>query len=350
MKPGSLGLSCLLATAGCTSIELVNEPGGPPSALGQPLATAVDANNFYMIDRDHAGTKVSRVLARAQAGGDLRTIVTIPEGMSAGTALASDGSSIFYTVDFVGKDYVDASHLMRVGVDGGDPVELVTRPLIETIALDADSVFFGSDGSVGTGAATGSIGKIAKTGGDAVLLASDAGGPVSIAINSTSVFWTVDGGREASKGSIYRIAKAGGTAEKIADGLTAPHAIVADEERIYWLEYDKLGVDCSSTGTVRSQPVTAGATTSIVAEKQNAPNALALDGGNLYWSNAGLFCNVSAVANGSIARAPVAGGAAQTLADGILAPRAISVASSSILYLYLTDAGGGNGDLNVIAK
>ena len=72
--------------------------------------------------------------------------------------------------------------------------------------------------------------------------------------------------------------------------------------------------------------------------------------GNLYWSNGGLFCNVSAEANGSIARAPVAGGAAKALADGILAPRSIAVDSSSIVYLRLTDAGGDSGELKVVAK
>jgi hypothetical protein len=351
MKRGSLGLFLLLATPGCSSVDPAGGPGGQTgNALGQPLAVAVDAHNIYVTDRPHDGTSVGRVLAWAQSGGDPRTIVSIPDGAFAGTALASDGSSVFYTVDFVGQDSVYASHLMRVGGDGGDPVELVTRPLIEQIALDADSVSFGSNGSVGTGAATGSIGKIAKTGGDPVTLASNEGGPVSLAINSTSVFWALAGGHEAGKGSIYRVDKAGGAAEQLAGGLTAPHAIVADEERIYWLEYDTLGVDCSTTGSVRSRPQAAAASTSIVAEKQASPGALALDGGNLYWSNSGLHCNVSVTANGSIARAPIAGGGAKLLADGVLAPRSIAVDASSVVYLQVTDAGGDSGALQVVAK
>lgn len=344
-----LAFCSFAATAACSSPT--STPAPPPSeSIGQPLGVAVDAKTIYVTDgfREAEHTpKVGRVLAIPRAGGDIKVLATTTD-LAVDAPIAVDDGFVYYTTQFVPKGGPYTSHLFRVPIAGGEPEELATAPFIQAIALDADRVYFASDGSIGTGAAAGTIQAVAKTGGAAVTLASDAIAPSGLAISGTDVFYTLAGDRDNATGSVVRVPKAGGPTEVLAQNLPWPHAIVAGESAVYWLEYTLVGVDCSPVGDVVKLDLGGGAPV-ILAGKQPAPTQLALDGATLYWINDGAYCNLPDD-SGSIVKMPAAGGASSEIASKVLNPVALAIDSGSVFFLHDADQGGDHGALVIVSN
>jgi hypothetical protein len=117
----------------------------------------------------------------------------------------------------------------------GEPPE--ARPVLGEIAtgqaspgkvvVDDDHVYWVN---IGTGA-KGSVMRLAKTGGDPQVLASDQAFPRGLVVDDTSVYWTagVNGA-----GSVMKASKTGGIAVALVTGLNSPGELAGDDDHLYW--------------------------------------------------------------------------------------------------------------------
>jgi hypothetical protein len=155
-------------------------PGGSASTLAsaqfQPRDVLVDSARVYWADLNNYG--VTSVMSTALVGGTVATLV--PAG-SPGPVypLAIVGATLYGVGDSV----------TSVPLAGGTVTTLAANQLSETIAVDADNVYWVSDSVIKC---------VPLTGGRVVTLAPAPDGPgnqsAMIAVDATSVYW-VDQGR-----------------------------------------------------------------------------------------------------------------------------------------------------------
>jgi hypothetical protein len=95
--------------------------------------------------------------------------------------------------------------------------------------------------------------------------------------------------------------------------------------------------NCGACGVVCSGACQLGRCVVVIASNQAAPTRVIVDGAYAYWADYG-----AASGNGAIARVPLAGGAAETLAPSRLFPSAMAIDGTS-LYWIEADADDENG-------
>jgi hypothetical protein len=110
-------------------------------------------------------------------------------------------------------------------------------------------------------------------GGAPTALAGEQASPRSIAVDSTSVYWT----NESDGGAIVRAPTDGGDATVLALA-TRPSGIAVDATYVYWTD---LGA-----GTVMAVPIDGG-TPLTIASGQPCPQAVAVNATSVYWTNFG---------------------------------------------------------------
>jgi hypothetical protein len=153
------------------------------------------------------------------------------------------------------------------------------------------------------------------------LLADNEEDPKRIAVDESSVYWTV-GGNTYGDGKVRRIAKAGGVVETLATGLKLPQDVAVDATTVFWIETGS-GAD----GSLQSREKAGGPPKVLVGGLKN-PSALALDNDYAY---------VAEFECGSISRVPKAGGAPQVVTTACDAA-SLMVSGSSVFWV-----GGGVG-------
>jgi hypothetical protein len=140
------------------------------------------------------------------------------------------------------------------------------------IAADESYVYW-SDSS-------GTVSKVAQTGGDVVALAQSTE-PQGVALDQTYVYFS-----DPSLGAVLRVPKAGGTSETIATGQDTPVQIAVDGDFVYWTNTSDLGPGAlmrakKSGGAAPTQLATGKST---AASDHRGPWALALDDKAIYWT------------------------------------------------------------------
>jgi hypothetical protein len=131
--------------------------------------------------------------------------------------------------------------------------------------------------------------------------------------------------------SLYTVPLAGGSVSALATGIGVPTAnpvisLAVTATTAYWAEAGTYGGCCiqAGTGTLKSVPL-GGGTVTTVFTGLDAPGALAIDGANAVWAE-----------SWRVARGPIAGGAATTLASGISTNMARIAVDAS--HVYVLDA------------
>ena len=150
------------------------------------------------------------------------------------------------------------------------PVVLATAPLPWDMALDDTHVYWVTTTS------TGSVQRIAKSGGAVQTLAANLDYPRSIFVDGSHVYYGVDGSLTGSPaGAVYRVVKSGGpSVPLVADG-GRHQGIVADATHVYWTEFDK--------DLVRRVPL-AGGSVEDFSTTAKRPAQIAVDGSHVYWA------------------------------------------------------------------
>jgi len=168
------------------------------------------------------------------------------------------------------------------------------------------------------------------TAGECEVTFSSTESAVALAVDATNLYWV------NSSGSVVKVAISGGSTTTLATGQNSPQAIALDSANVYWTTTDGnvATVPKSSTGS---------ATPSDVASGQSGILGLAISGGNAYWGASG-------DADYEIRTVPTSGTGAPTLVSAFSSGPAYGVAVDSTSVYWTTKSGlfsaalGGMGD------
>jgi hypothetical protein len=191
--------------------------------------------------------------------------------------------------------------------------------------------------------------------------------PSSIAVDSTSVYWTNSAQGITDAGAVMKVAIDGGLPVTLASGQTSPTSIAVEGSNVYWLVplavmkvginggtpttlvsgggYNSFTVDSTTvywtvaytdgSGNTVGQVMKAGldgGTPTTLATGQIFPYAIAVNGNKIYWANLGTTGSCNAGCPGSIVTVPIDGGTVATLASPTNHPRAISVDGTNVYW------------------
>ena len=195
------------------------------------------------------------------------------------------------------------------------------------LAVTASSVVFVNSGGPYT------VYSIPLAGGSlttVATVASSAGSALNailgLSVVGASAYWI-----DPYNHALFTVPLSGGSVAPLATGIGVPTvdaaiSLAVTATNAYWVEAGTYGGCCiqAGTGTLKSVPL-GGGTVTTVRTGLDAPVALATDGANAIWSEAW-----------RIARSPLAGGAAITLASGISSSMARIAVDAS--HVYVLDA------------
>jgi hypothetical protein len=179
----------------------------------------------------------------------------------------------------------------------------------QAVVVD-DTWVYWSEPSVSMGG--GSIKKVAKTGGDVVVIASGQASPGRIAIDTSCIYWT-----NLNGGSVARATLDGATVETLVDGLTNPSSIAVFNGYVYFLN----NVLSDTDGAV-SRVVSGDGSPETLTGSLAAPSGIAVDGNGVYFAS---------YRNGTILRVALTGGTPEPLATGQVGPAEL-VVDQGVLY------------------
>jgi sugar lactone lactonase YvrE len=113
-----------------------------------------------------------------------------------------------------------------------------------------------------------------------------------IAVDLTSVYWTLDeSGPDTRDGAVMKVDKGGGTPVVIASGMKSPSAFAVDGTNVYVVDPHAF--------TVMKVPLS-GSSPVPIASEQIYPCGIAIDSDNVYWTTQGN----QGKANGTVMRVP----------------------------------------------
>lgn len=144
---------------------------------------AVDEANVYFLD--FYGSTLNRV---AKTGG-IASLLATEKGLLGGFAIDATSAYLAAGTDLVVVD--KASFSAKVLATTGGPTD---------VAVDADSVYF-------TDGALGQVLRVAKSGGEPVILASGQDGPSGLAVDTWCVYWANRGSLNGSDGGVMKTRK-----------------------------------------------------------------------------------------------------------------------------------------------
>jgi hypothetical protein len=322
-------------------IQRVPLNGGPPVTLAtsdrRVVALAADANNLYweeaMLEPVSPGCNCgSTVHSIPKAGGQK---VLIVDGLLNSPPVNPGGGYIQGSWYPAGGIAVTSSALifavngyrvMSVALGGGPLMTLAnvttssgeSLTAIRNISVAGASVYWfdSTNGTVDTVPLTGGV-VSTLVGGIAL---PPANGPMALAVNSTSAYWTEAGAYrgcclQAGAGTLKQVPLVGGVPTVVASGLDAPTAVAVDDTDIVWTEAWRIATTQVKGGV--STTVASGLSSNMARITTDATNVYILDGD-------------------FIKTLPVAGGAVGKLA----AARGGSIGDQSVQNQDLVTGGG----------
>ena len=194
---------------------------------------------------------------------------------------------------------------------------------IDGVAVDGQNLYFAVDGNDSMGPSS-TVFKMAIDGGAPVILASEQGGPDTVAVEGANVYWT-----NGANGTVMTVPVVGGTPSTLASGQPGADHTAVDATSVYWTTSGGDG------GAVVRAPLDGGAA-SIFAAGFISSN-LALDGENAYFAvlNTGMIPGpIPPVL--SVVKAPLDGGTPITLDTSSLpSGRGPSVAVDGVNFYWM---------------
>jgi hypothetical protein len=233
------------------------------------------------------------------AGACVTTHVTLASGQASPGAIALDKAYVYWVDD------ASSGSVMRVAKTGGGVTTLVqNEPQPYALALDATNVYFTDSGS--------SVKKVPL-----------GGAPSSTVIATQSAYGLALSGSTllVGSGDLEAIPTSGGSLTLLATGQNQPRAVTADASNVYWI---------TTSGVVASVPITGGTMPTTLTSGQSGYSGIAVDASNVYWTNS---------AKGTIVSVPIGGGGFTTLATGQTSASGIAVAGGYVYWTTNTSAG-----------
>jgi hypothetical protein len=195
------------------------------------------------------------------------------------------------------------------------PAAIVSgQPQVHSLAVDATSLYFTVD--PGGSPAGGSVRKVPLSGGAVTTLLSGLPSPAGIAVDASFVYWASLFGNAISK-----VPLDGGTPVTLVSGVAGAFGVTVDASAIY---YSRI-----YAATVWKAPLSGGSPTLLatLSTQGGGATGVAVDATHLYF---GTYSSVEEM--------PLAGGAINTLASGQDDPTEIVVDDA---FLYWTNFYGG---------
>ncbi len=210
--------------------------------------------------------------------------------------------------------------LLSVPVDGGAVTTLASGPGLDpvSIAVDTTNVYWTDNDSLLS---------TPHAGGAPVTLASlgNSEGIEGMTVAAGDAFLAV----HAASGAIATEPVAGGPTTTLASA-SYPQFVAVNTTHVFWTAGTVSGPPTQVTQLVQTTPI-AGGTITTLATRTQAPQAIAADDTRVYWIESGGF----AMGAGVVLSMPVAGGTVTTLATGLYSPSQTIALDAA--YLYFAD-------------
>jgi hypothetical protein len=268
-------------------------------SMGAPSAITADATTIYVMSWDSIDSSNWSVWKVARDGGSAEKI---PVGASSGPSpIAVDSTSVYWAT---------WSSVMKVAIRGGAPVTLASgQDYPNAIAVDATSVYW-------TNFWAGTVMKVALAGGTPATLASEQVGPTAIAVDATSVYWTtlttvmkvaIGGGTPETlaeepnpDGTVLNVTEFREIRSSGRPLPGGPNSIAVDATSVYWTNNATLTVKKVALGG--SIPV-------MLASEQPDQCAIAVDAASVYWAtNCTVYPQFQNPAISRLMKVPIGGG------------------------------------------
>jgi hypothetical protein len=219
-----------------------------------------------------------------------RTVTRIAAGLDSPSSLAVDSEYAYMTT------YYPVTSVLKVPLDGGAPITLASSPEPASLAIDSTTVYWTDDGVDG-----GAVLSIPKGGGTITTLAGGVSTPGAITVQGATVYWGTSGQGTAACDAgcgpaVDGVGTKGGAVTTIYAGPTTsfPDGLVVHGASVYI---------STSDGRIVEVPEDGGASR-LLSFQSTADQSITADDTNVYWTNTA----------GDVMKMPLDGGTATPLA------------------------------------